>query len=623
MARSKGRKGAKSKKQKPRSNAKARNKGRKKGRFIPPSSGVLLGSVVDALQLRKTSVGQSSLTGSTPQRMFRGEWVKDESRATIIRTMGEAIVETGILVKDYEFGDGHRPVDLVELLLTFYAGQWDRLASTMRSFSCPVNDHHGAACSYLRLATIDLALRYAAVLLLANGPPPGTETPAWARPRGGGLLLREWLKRAGDAQPTREVMATRLGYSDKTIDDWLDGKTPPNEASIGDLATMFAILVGEDKEALATTLRRHYALTRISDELADEIGSETVGDLGKALYRYVTWIHEDLYPYFRLSPIIRVSEFGMEDLLHLLLSGTAAECAPRIVEKLWQQEPSPLWRTDLKAACADWKHRLQYVARTLASKEDIARQFRKEFHIPKKEAMRRAEMAVSMGIVDMSVNNMTEAAFERHGGEDAEWVTMVGDNHMKAENRMMQAEWASSRGDLRGAVVHQLRAVELHPDNAMAQFKCGAVLGRVAFEERPDDWPRLKQEALEHLEVAVQLRPDWDRPRAEIGIVLDNTGESDRAREYLEDAARHVEMNEHLAFCTGVTQWRTGHLQDALRSFETVLGYEPEHAEATDFAAYCCFQLGDDLRGRKLAKRSAELGCDRCYRWWKAGEFKR
>ena len=86
---------------------------------------------------------------------------------------------------------------------------------------------------FLRLVTVDLALRLFALHRLTGFPLPDEEPPLWVQDNGGGLVLRHYLRRSG---LTRRMLADRLGASYTTVDNWLDGKNRPSLAYVSTLA---------------------------------------------------------------------------------------------------------------------------------------------------------------------------------------------------------------------------------------------------------------------------------------------------------------------------------------------------------------------------------------------------
>ena len=590
-------------------------------RFNPPPAGLLLGKLVDIFRLRETPTGQNSLQGSTAQRFFRGERVSDSNRSELMKSIAGALSESGI----FSFLESPERADIlprvVGFLVTLHVTAWDAMSGTMRSFSCPVHNHAAASLAYLRLGVLDLSLRVAAMSLLLNVEIPERRLPAWADRSGRSAILKGWLSACGDRRPTRDELSRKLGYSLTSIDGWLDGRTTPSTRGIADLASLFSKLLSTEERVLDAQLKSHSVLWDMCEALGGVIGWDGVEYLGEGLQRFVKFLREELRPYASARLII-VPGAELFDLKVLLVEGTLAPSAQFLFERLLDEEADRIWRADIQAATHDWPARLQEVARalTLADSPECIDRIVAECGVPRGEAAEMARVAAFMAQADWTTLPRKEVEAIRSGARHC--VVIKGDGAWSARNRFVQADACSGRGDLDGAVVHLRRAVELCPTDHECQYKLGAVLGQIAHLKRPENWHELKREALEHLHMAAALRPEWDRPRAEIGVVLANLGEPEKAREYLREAVLAVPMTDFLAYVLGSVHLQLEQVGEALMWFRKVLELCPENADAMDLAAHCCFLLGHEQEGRALAKQAAHLGSPRTYSAWRAGRFR-
>jgi hypothetical protein len=66
-----------------------------------------------------------------------------------------------------------------------------------------------------------------------------------------------------------------------------------------------------------------------------------------------------------------------------------------------------------------------------------------------------------------------------------------------------------------------------------------------------------------------------------------------------------------------------GNPGEALEMFRRTLEDRPDHAEAMDNAANCCFLLGSLKGGQRLAKEASNLGLPRTYDAWVKGKYTR
>ena len=82
--------------------------------------------------------------------------------------------------------------------------------ATVQSRGTADVDVAAVAGRFLRLVTVDLALRLFALHRLTGLPLPDAEPPSWVQENGGGRVLRHYLRRSG---LTRRTLADRLGAS--------------------------------------------------------------------------------------------------------------------------------------------------------------------------------------------------------------------------------------------------------------------------------------------------------------------------------------------------------------------------------------------------------------------------
>ena len=143
-------------------------------------------------------------------------------------------------------------------------------------------------------------------------------------------------------------------------------------------------------------------------------------------------------------------------------------------------------------------------------------------------------------------------------------------------------------------LAHFMRAVELRPDYAKAQFNLGAALR----EEGQVD------EALIHLKKAVELQPDYVEAHNKLARALGDKGDWDGAMEHLEKALLldpdQAEAHNNLA---NVLRQK-GRLRDAAAEYERALALHPDYAAAHFNLGGVLRQVGD-VRGALAHYRSA------------------
>ena len=570
--------------------------------YKAPTSGSVLGAVVKELRLQK-----ASLMTKTAQRYFSGRRVKDDSKLEIIESLGEVLVDQDIFPSlPFLEREGLSLGKVLGFAIAWYAEQWDRLVGYMRSMSAAVDRPDLAATAYLRLVTIDLALRASAALWLAEIPTPNEVTPVWAEHRGGAKYLRQLLDQCGASAPTRDQLSERLEVSCNTVDSWLDAGARPSPGNIDRIAEELAPNIdGVDTETLKCQLHRHYALSGLLDLLSVHIGRDAVVDLVAALIRFTGRNLDGLRTFSKLPP-----EDAAKVQFFILLFGTRFVSSEHLLRALWRREGDAVWRTDLLAASKPWHLRLTHVTQHLGGLDQVVQLVHDEFGIPEEVAESLLDRVLRDVQADPTRLNIADPS-------ELEGTTVVrikGDAKYSARNRMIQYAQAKSEGDLDTAILHIKRAVELQPENAEYHFHLGATLGTAGeFTE-----------GIQECWIAAQFDLSWELPKVEVGIILLNAGRNDEARNYLESIARNQsDLSAHLAFNLGVARFRCGEDKEALDALSRVVEIQPDHALALDVAAHCAFSLGNGKMGRHLAKRANALGYSETYRDWKEGKYRR
>ena len=569
--------------------------------YDPPLSGQIIGAVVKELRLQS-----DVLQGKTAKRYFRGKWIKEDSRREIFEALGQSLADQDSIPPFSFFErEGIPLAKAISFGIAWYADQWDWLAGYMRSASAPVDRPNLAAVSYLRLAMIDIALRTSAVLWLAGLPPPDEETPQWAQDRGGATYLRQLLTKCGEAGPTRDQLAERLGVSYNTVDNWLDTDTRPSLSNINGIAKELAPHIPDvGLETLKRQLHLHYALCALCGLLSAHLGRDEVIDLATALVRFTRR---------NLAGLRQFSKLGSDDAARaqflILMFGARFVSSEYLLRALWRQETDKVWKTDLVAASKPWHLRLTHVSQHLGRLDEVKELLHNEYGIP-------AEVAEEiMGDVlrDVQADSTRLAITDPSKLEGHTFIRVKGDAKFSGRNRIMQFSQARSEGDLETALVHIRRAVELQPESAEYHFYLGATLGMMGEVE----------EGIQECWIAAGLDPSWDLPQVEVGIILLNAGRNQEAREHLELVVCSQDSpSPHLAFNLGVARVRSGDPSGALNMLERVIEAKPDHALALDQAAHCAFLIGDTVKGRRLAKRAHQLGQSETYQEWKDGQYR-
>ena len=336
-----------------------------------PLSGAAVGVLVREFQLNSPG-----LNSKTAKRYFRGQRVKDASRFEVIEAVADGLVKEGF-VPTLPFLDKQGwPVDkLLTLAMVGSAKRWDELAGFMRSASAPVDRPDLAATAYLRLATIDLALRVSALLWLANAPCPEEDVPAWAEPKGGAQYLKGLLEKCGSSAPTRDKLADQVGVSYNTVDSWLDAGVRPALTNLQVIAEKLAPHVeGAEPSTLLVQLRLNYCLSSICDILARYVGRETVLDLAAALVRFTSRNVQGLREFSKLPP-----DDGAVAQIAIFICGAQFPGCGHLTKALWRREKDPVWCADLESSSKPWDLRLVHLMKGLGGTDQVLQSLQTEY----------------------------------------------------------------------------------------------------------------------------------------------------------------------------------------------------------------------------------------------------
>ena len=121
------------------------------------------------------------------------------------------------------------------------------------------------------------------------------------------------------------------------------------------------------------------------------------------------------------------------------------------------------------------------------------------------------------------------------------------------------------------------KSIEIHP-SAEAHTFLGWSLSSLGRTE----------EAIDECKTAIGLDPDYGNPYNDIGVYLIDLGRADEAIPWLEQATRAKRYccYQFPHFNLGRVLLMQGRLEDARRSFERALDYEPDYLPALQGLAY-------------------------------------
>lgn len=539
-------------------------------------SGQIIGAVVKALD-----IDHEVLNSRTARRFFDGQPVNEHNFTQIFLALGEALVQRGIVPEPPLFRQYDKSTSkIIAAAIARVAYRWDTLVGTMQSHSVRTDDPGPAAVGFLRILTVELALRVFALLRLAELEPDLPETPLWAQENGAGQLLRAM---AGQAHLTRGQLAERLEVSETTVDNWLDGIHRPTPEHIADIAAALADRIdGAAAPQLEQHIRRQFTFAQLADLLVPLIGRDQVLELSTTLFRFIRLINQDVSEMNR--PPVTEACGGEYDALRY---GTAHPSTHTLLRNLAMLELDAGWKNDILAATVPWEVSFQAVGMTNAGTRDAT--------------------GLSQDIKEAAPDVTYEGEFEISARIATESNSIDYDRFSRGDITLLFQQCEN------GIAIRRALARDF-PANPNAHFQLGSFLGMVGkhFRDRA-----LIDEGVDECRIASGLLPNWDNPRVEIGIILANYGAYDEALAELELAAQLLpEPTPHLQYATGYALMMLSRHDAALAQLEAVITARPDYALAHLDAATCAFALGNTQQGMKYAKTARRLGEPAAYNAW-------
>ena len=545
-------------------------------------SGQIIKYVVQALDIE-----DDVLENRTARRFFSGESVNEFNRGQILEALGQALIDRGMVPEALDtLSYGVSVAMAVGMAVGLMGERWDHLMATVQSRGTADVDVAAVGRRFLRLVTVDLALRLFALHRLTGSPLPDAEPPLWALDNGAGRVLRHHLRQSGLA---RRTLADRLGASYTTVDNWLDGRNRPSHAYVTALACELAPPAsGSNLGEFERELRRQLTFARLAELLATLTGRDAVIQLTSTAVRLARTLSESIG-----FPLSREDHAGQVEL-GLFLFGTLEDSAPVLLWWLARLESDPEWRKILLAAGEPWQFHFEHMAAVHS---------------------RRSAAGLSQDILDV-VDDANEV--------DIEALVVIRRELRAASNAQGSIPGADGRpgkisSTLRDGIELRRSLARRFPQNPEAHYQLGSFLGMAGKNLRTS---KLVDEGVMECKIAAQLLPNWDGPAVECGIMLANIGEYDAALRELEQArATLPEETPHLRFVTGYVLMMLERYAEALGQLEAVTEARPDFASAHRYAARCAFKMDDKSRGARHAKAGRQLGDSSEWTAWREGAY--
>lgn len=579
-----------------------------------PNAAEFLGRVVSRLGL-PDAPDADILRERNHQRFLSGETKPQEVVDVVLSALASVLTSHGYIdtvgwPTDLGFPP---PAMLVEFALRDLRERWDGACVRVRGGALRGAELGPVMWTAAQLVVIDLAVRGGAWLVLTGHPgvprdkPPGIPTVA--------ATMNFVVERTGRTAPE---LAKKLGIERTAIDDWRKGSRP-SDANLGLVAQVAAEAAGMPPwgpVAVSRLLRRNLALAEILKALGE---TRWFRDKVQHLWQAFWAIASGIAGRIRSQQEKSEEGAGPRILTGLVMQGSAHPISAPLLHDLRAEVPDA-WQSDLIAG-PEWADRLwlaaglgQEIAKAKLPEDlpEHLREFAKDPSIREMISDPSFRESMAMHILGSPTPELSPP------GKYDGWHTMVIKNPppIAAENRRMQASVALAQRRPDIAVVHLRRAVELMPTHDSAHFELGAALWQMGDIEG----------GLAECRIAAAIKPEWELPKVEIGIILINAARYEEARAHLREVyARAKEPSTHLKFNLATARWRCSEFTEGLSLLEQVLSDESYAAypNALDQAAHCAFMLGDDVRGRRYAKQAHDLGRSDTYRRWEAGAYRK
>ena len=537
---------------------------------LPPTSGPIIGALV-----RRLGISEPALTTKNAQRYFAGKsgsGLKTSSFKEVMLGVGRILVEVGLIPGARESGDA--ALEKVSDAILFNVREWDKFVASMRNKTGLIDRENLATVweTYIRLATIDLAVRIGAGMRVMNTPPSDLDFLSYLdRATRGGLLnwIREDVRDKQGPQTdyfndplfTVEGFAEAAGVSNNTVTEWLYYGARPSDHHLKAIASAIGRAIGfEWEQHLLSRLRQFYWLSGIAELIQEVIGHDQLSEIGGRLRNYSE------FAFVALGSLSQ-GEDSTKELMDLVFSGTGLATGAAIAYGISKQETDAEWRLDLEAAAFEgWGKRIRTVVRRLRTAE---------------------------------VSSMDEGLREWHMGV---WSV----SNIEAYKAYEESLELLVEGKPDEALALVERAKNLDPNDPVYHFTLGSHWGGIGASSGDSAMTR---RGLDELWLAAELAPEWLLPWTTIGHVLIETGQHEKALEHLLAADPKRDQQEAMYyFGLAFAYDGIGDYHKALDAIEKGLEYEPESRQLVMGAAVFATKLGYGQRARKYRRLARHSG---------------
>lgn len=510
----------------------------------------------------------------THQRFFSGSagyLVTPETKGAILREIAEWIVSEGLLPQTFERHD-YPTSQVVQAVLGLHAAEWEAWRSILYPLRVPRTEHSQELLwfPYIRLGTIDLALRIGAGLSLADSLDSRSRVFRWMKHSRPGEYLKVLMQDATNL--TRAQLSEQLEVNPNTVDDWLDSDARPRDSELRKLASFFADRSKKvDPIDVEADLRRLYLLSGISSLLREHAGADIVLQARERLPRYI----EQVFDYL-VADMMRT---GATDLsVSILFLGSRSPHIGPVLTALSRKESAEHWQIALQSAGRDWlafimKSNLQD---TLSEMESFANPYSALLH----EGLETDQSRVSM-LLNASLESYAKGVLKVSADvlEPREPVDLQMERPIRESIRQLE------------------KAVEIEPNNAEAQSMLGDIklMHGVSLSDET-----LIQGATNAFWIAAKLNTRWLGPWVGVAEALAALGRNQEALEHLiaVDEERHPLTANYFLELAEV-QHNLKLYADCQGSIRRLLDLAPDEPAF----AYRATMLAAEQGNKRLAKR--------------------
>lgn len=542
-----------------------------------PSASLLKGAEIAGTLWRVLGLQLPKQRRETGRKFLSGKRPLDgDQRVGLLRAMVSEFVQAGYVgaLRDPEADEIGK---LLAAAATIAIGDWDRVVGRARAVSGPPNPE-AVRFQYFRVATVDVAIRAAALDVFLDGPILPDKLAGCDQPGS------PWTQPGGFRQQLRSLPAV-LGVSwariyggsarQKTKDDWIYRDSRPLRETLEDLAERLA--KHAPGTAPATWLRFllwGFARDAMCSELAAALPGPAISEL-IAMFHEVRSVARTLLARCQRDDAVWIM------LRRLIVLGAHAPDAGPLIDAIVRDRGLAIPSGDESR----WSH--QWLATLRTSRADW---------------------------ILCELSGWLPAYPALPDGVSPQLVLQIMHEVIRGDFPAADALCAQQPGALLwiSRMVAQQAFLRGTPDTASsiaAMFARFAEVSQSPALHFEAGWSWLMAgnhaAALQHLEQGARTEPLATTMAPVIAALKALTGAHAEAIPLLVALPERDATTDH---ALGIALRGVGRIAEALHMFEHILSRWPWHAGALEQAALCCYDLGRTVEGNQHAKKAARLG---------------